>query len=136
MKTLRLCCLLLFPLLACAAARAESYVALPNASFAVRYPLSYDKCKLYPTQSFEIVSENDDAFFIYYDFGDAVHVVELPKKKNGRTVGFREGKVASVSGMVVMNFDKGVILIEKGTAYPVTATSGDKVKKDSVKRHL
>lgn len=128
MKAFRLCCLFLLPLLAGAAARAESYVALPNASFAVRYPLSYDKCKLYPTQSFEIASENDDAFFIYYDFGDAVHVVELPKKKNGRTVGFREGKVASVSGMVVMNFDKGVILIEKGTAYPVTAASGDKVE--------
>ncbi len=109
-------------------AHAATYVALPNASFAVRYPIDEGKRKIYPSQSFEIISENNDVFFINYDFGDAVHVVELPKKKNGRTVSTREGKNASVNGMIVLNFDKGVILIQKGTPYPVAAAADGKVE--------
>ncbi|QYY35743.1 serine protease [Ruficoccus sp. ZRK36] len=123
--------LLLLGLLAALApltSRAETYVALPNNSFAVRYPINQGKIKLYPSQSFEIVSENKDAYYIKYDFGDAVHIIEIPKRKNGRIISTREGNTVDIAGMVVINADKGIILIEKGSAYPVTASHDNKLE--------
>ncbi|MBC2593381.1 trypsin-like peptidase domain-containing protein [Ruficoccus amylovorans] len=128
MRAIRLLPFLLLLLLAAPASRAESYVALPNSGFVVRYPIDYPACKIYPSQSFEVLSEDGDSYFVPYDFGDAVHVVELPKKKNGRTVSFRDGNTAHINGMVMQKFEKGVILIEKGTAYPVTKAEGGQLE--------
>lgn len=107
---------------------AEVYVALPKKSFEVKYSIDYPEQRLYPATKYPLMGESQDAYFIKYDFGDAVHVVELPKRRNGRSVAHHQGKSASVTGTLFIDFEKGVIMVERGTPYRVNTIQDGKAE--------
>ncbi len=121
--------LLLFLVCLTPGLHAQSHVAIANSTFQVKYPIDYDTQKIFSTEKMPCLGEDKEAYFIKYDFGNATHIVELPKRnENNRAVSYREGKFAQVNGTFFIDFEKGLILIEQGKTYPVVSMSDGKVE--------